>query len=113
MARFIGVIGFSQATESSPGVWEDVISERTYSGNVVRNTVKQQPGDKVINDISVGNSISIVADKFANEHLFAIRYVRWLGTRWTISDVEVSSPRLLLRLGGIYNGPAYVPPDPS
>jgi hypothetical protein len=46
-----------------------------------------------------------VSDAHANEHFFAIRYVDWAGTRWEVTDVEVQSPRLLLRLGGTYNGP--------
>jgi hypothetical protein len=28
-----------------------------------------------------------------------------MGTLWTLSNVEVQSPRLVLRLGGVYNGP--------
>ncbi|MCA1806977.1 MAG: hypothetical protein LC687_03870, partial [Actinobacteria bacterium] len=56
-------------------------------------------------DLSVGNSISIVADAYANEHFFAIRYIRWAGTLWTVQNVDVESPRLVLRLGGVYNGP--------
>jgi hypothetical protein len=68
-------------------------------------------GDKVNNDISVGNSISIVADAYANTHFFAMRYIKWAGTLWTISDVEVQSPRLILQLGGVYNGPTGPTPD--
>ena len=52
--------------------------------------------------------ISIVADPYANENFFAIRYVQWMGTLWKVTEVEVQSPRLLLRLGGKYNGP--IPP---
>jgi hypothetical protein len=46
-----------------------------------------------------------VADAYANENFFAILYVEWMGALWTISEVEVQSPRLLLRLGKVYNGP--------
>lgn len=105
MARFYGEVGYGESVEKAPGVWEDVIVERSYYGDVVRNTRRLQNGEKVNDDISVGNSISIVADAYANEHFFAIRYVKWAGTLWTVSEVEVQSPRLLLRLGGIYNGP--------
>jgi hypothetical protein len=35
-----------------------------------------------------------------------------MGTLWTVSDVEVQSPRLLLRLGGVYNGPRAAPSSP-
>ena len=105
MAKFFGEIGYGETVETSPGVWQDTIVEHKYYGDVVRNTRKLREGDKVNDDLSVSNSISIVADAYANEHFFAIRYIRWAGTLWTVSDVEVQSPRLLLRLGGVYNGP--------
>lgn len=105
MAKFYGEIGFGESVEKAEGVWEDNIVEHKYYGDVVRNTRKFQEGDAVNNDLSVSNSINIVADTYANEHLFAIRYIKWAGTRWIVSDIEVQSPRLLLRLGGLYNGP--------
>jgi len=109
MAKFYGKVGYGPTTvETAPGVWNEVIVEREYVGDILRNTRKLQSGESVNDDLSVDNSISIVADAYANEHFFAIRYVQWAGTRWVVSNVEVQSPRLLLRLGGVYNGP--VPP---
>lgn len=105
MAKFYGKIGYGISTETTPGVFQDVITEVPYYGDVVRNTRKLSEGEYLNNDLSVGNSISIVADAYANKHFFAIRYVEWAGTRWTISEVEVQHPRLLLRLGEVYNGP--------
>lgn len=110
MAKFYGSIGYGETMEKSPGVWEDVILEHKYYGDVLRNTRKLQDGQSVNSDISVNNSISIVADAYANEHFFAIRYIRWAGTLWTVTEVEVQSPRLLLRLGGVYNGPSAPAP---
>lgn len=112
MAKFYGVIGYGEAVETAPGVWQDQITERPYYGDVVRNTRRLQEGEHLNNDLTVGNSISIVADAYANNHFFAIRYVQWAGALWIVSDVEVQSPRLLLRLGGVYNGPISTPaPD--
>lgn len=105
MAKFYGKFGYGIPTETAPGVWEDVIVEHEYYGDVLRNTRKSSEGEPINNDLSVGNSISVVADAYANMHFFAIRYVEWAGTLWTVSEVEVQSPRLLLRLGGVYNGP--------
>lgn len=105
MAKFYGVIGYGEAVESAPGVWSDSIVEYPYYGDVIRNTRKLREGEQLNNDLTVGNSISIVADAYANEHFFAIRYINWAGALWTVSDVDVQSPRLLLRLGGVYNGP--------
>lgn len=105
MARFYGAIGYGATVETTPGVWEDQITEKSYFGDVVRNSRTLQDGQKVNNDLSVNNSISIVADAYANENFSAIRYVSWNGKLWTVSDVTVQSPRLLLQLGVIYNGP--------
>lgn len=113
MARFRGAIGYADGTEETPsgsGVWVEQIVEKIYTGDIVRNNRKLQEAEKVNLDISVGNSISIVADAYANEHFFAIRYAQWSGTLWTVVDVEVQSPRLLLRLGGVYNGPTPASP---
>lgn len=105
MAKFFGKIGFGETVETAPGVWEDQITQRDYYGDVIRTAIKFQEADKVNKDLSVSNSISVVADAYANEHFFAIRYINWAGTLWTVSDVTVERPRLVLRLGGIYNGP--------
>lgn len=105
MAKFFGKIGYSTGTvETSPGVWTDVIIERSYYGDVVRNARKLSEPEKVNFDITVENSLSIVADAYANNNFFAMRYVEWAGTRWIVEKVEVQAPRLILRLGGVYNG---------
>jgi len=105
MARFHGIVGYGETLETVPGVWEDVITEYPYFGDVIRNTRTLQTGEKINNDLSVGNSISIVADAYARDHFFAMRYVEWAGTFWIVDDVDVESPRLILRLGGVYRGP--------
>ena len=107
MARYFGEVGYGAITEQPPasGVWIDQITEVSYYGDVLRNTRKSESGDSLNNDISVGNSISIVADEYATVHFFNIKYVRWSGVLWTVSSVEVKSPRLVLSLGGVYNGP--------
>lgn len=107
MARFRGIVGYGESVETPPGsgVWEDSITERTYSGDVIRDSRQTRERDQVLDDISVQNSISIVADPYANDHFHAIRYVAWAGSLWKVETVEVQRPRLILRLGGKYNGP--------
>ena len=113
MARFFGRVGYGVSEETSPGVWEDAIVEREYYGDIIRNTRELREGEDLNPDLSIGNSISIVADAYANDHFHAIRYADWAGVLWTISSVEVQSPRLILRLGEVYNGPTPGPtPDP-
>lgn len=110
--RFYGVVGYATPTEIRPGVWDDVIEERPYFGDVIRNTRQLEPGESVNDNLNVANSISIVADAYATEHFFAIRYARWSGSLWKVTEVEVQRPRLILRLGGVYNGPVPAPDSP-
>ena len=107
MARFFGEVGYGDTIEtpSTSGVWVDIITEIQYFGDVIRNTRKLESGEYLNDDLSVGNSISIVADQYAIEHFFKIKYVRWAGVLWTVTQVEVRSPRLILSLGSVYNGP--------
>lgn len=105
MARFYGKVGYGTTVEKAAGVWEDNITEVAYYGDVVRNSRRLTEGESVNNNLTVGNSISIVADEYAVNHFFAIRYVEWAGALWTVTNVEVQHPRLLLRLGEPYNGP--------
>jgi hypothetical protein len=111
MAKFHGVVGYGVNQEVRPGVWQDVIVEVAYFGDVLRNSRQLREGENLNDDISVSNTISIVADAYANQHFFAIRFVEWAGALWKVTDVTVQSPRLLLRLGGVYNGPRATPAD--
>jgi hypothetical protein len=112
MARFYGEVGYADTVENpaNSGIWTDIITEYSYFGDVVRNTKKFDSSDKINNDISIMNTISIIADEYAFQHFFTIRYVRWAGVLWTVTDVEVESPRLILRLGSVYNGPTPTTP---
>ena len=107
MAKFYGEVGYGDSVEtpSGSGVWVDEITEVLYYGDVIRNTRRLESGEGLNDDISVGNSISIMADDYANNHFFKIKYVRWAGVLWKVDSVEVRSPRLILSLGGVYNGP--------
>jgi hypothetical protein len=102
--KFYGKVGYGASVETAPGVWKDSIVEVQYFGDVVRNTRQLREGALVNDDISVGNSISIVADAYATHNFMDIRYVEWLGKHWTVTAVDVQPPRLVLTLGGIYNG---------
>lgn len=104
MAKFYGPIGYAVTVETKPGVWEEQITERYYIGDVIRNTRRLQSTDQVNDDVNISNEISILADPFANGNFHAMRYVGFLGAKWKITSVEVQYPRLLLTLGGVYNG---------
>lgn len=114
MAKYYGNIGFGESREQAPGVWEDVIIEKPYYGDVIRDTLEVEAHEKVLNDLRTGNSFSILADGYAENNFFAMRYIQWAGALWAIRQVEVRRPRLIIRIGGVYNGPTPgVEPDPD
>ena len=110
MAKFYGRVGFGETVEDSPGVYVDRIVEHLYYGDVIQNSRGLQEDDTVNPAVSVGNSIRIVGDAYAHEHPFAMRYVEWGGVLWTVSNVEIQRPRLVLQLGEVYNGPTAAAP---
>lgn len=105
MAKFYGPIGYGIPTEITPGVWDEVIEEVEYFGDVDKLARSERIDANVNPVLSMSNVISIIADDRALQNLHAIRYVGWLGQRWTVTSVEYTLPRLVLRLGGVYNGP--------
>lgn len=107
MSKFYGPIGFvkSQETYSGSGIWEDVPIEKNYRGIIVKNVKRWDSSEYLNKDLNISNTISIVADPYISNHLASIRYIKWLGSYWEITSVSVEHPRLVLTIGGVYNGP--------
>ena len=103
MAKFYGNVGFAETVETEPSVWEEKIVERPYFGDVLRRSRRLESSGNVNSNVNVTNEISIVADPYANQNLFAMRYVEFMGAKWEISNVDIQYPRLVLTIGGVYN----------
>ena len=104
MGKWYGKIGFAETVKTKPGVWEELITEKEYFGDLTRNTRRLQSSSQLNDDINIANEISIVADPFANQNFHSMRYIEFMGAKWKISNVEVQYPRLILTVGGLYNG---------
>ena len=104
MAKWYGAIGYSDTVEVEPGIWEEQVIERSYYGELIRNTRRLQTTDKVNDDLTISNQISIVSDPYAINNFHAMKYAVLWGTKWKITSVEVQYPRLILEVGGVYNG---------
>ena len=114
MAKFFGMIGYAAVEEISPGVHENVIIERAYYGDVIRDTLEVVGGDRVVSDRKTANAFRIISDGYADDNFFDMVYVTWRGTKWAVRQVEVQNrPRLLVRIGGVYHGPTAGTSDAS
>lgn len=103
MAKFYGKIGYIKSVEVEPGYWEEQAIEKNYYGDVIRNISDWRQSSEINDDISFNNTISIVADPYANENFQHIRYVIYMNTKWKVTSVECKYPRLILTIGGVYN----------
>lgn len=106
MGKYFGNIGYFVTEEIKPGVWKEHIVDRPYYGELIRNTSRrfESEGQQVNPNIVISNNISILADPFAFENFAHIKYAELMGAKWIVTNVEVQYPRLLLTLGGVYNG---------
>jgi len=103
--KWYGTIGFGVTEETVPGVWEETVTEGEYYGDLLRD-IRQYSTPSTLNDnLNINNQLSILADAFAYEHFHTIRYAVIYGARWKVTSVEVQRPRLILSIGGVYNGP--------
>lgn len=103
MARFHGIIGYSELEETSPGIWSEKIIERTYTGDMTKNFVNADSSPRINTNVKLSNTISIYSDPYANSNLFNIRYLKYFGGKWKVESVEIAWPRLILTLGDLYN----------
>ena len=105
MAKWYGEIGYAETVENAPGVWMEQITVRNYYGDLIRNTSRwSTSSDSTNDDLNIDNQISIVADPFAYQNFHKMKYVVFMGAKWKITKVEPQHPRLILTVGGVYNG---------
>lgn|SRR5512135_1427462 len=106
MAKFHGIIGYvkHEESETAPGSYSEVITERPCSGDILRNTKRWENGDKVNDNLTVDNRFSIIADEYAISNIQIMRYLKIMGSSWKITSFEIQRPRIILTVGGVYNG---------
>lgn len=106
MAKFYGPIGYAIPVETRPGHWEDNIEEHNYFGDIVKDSTRwTASSDSTNDDLTINNQFSVVADPFAQNHFHTMKYIKYMGAYWKITSVEPKPPRLIISVGGVYNGP--------
>lgn len=103
--KFHGKIGFwTGDAETTPGVWTPQITEKKYTGDILRNRRNfQQAQDQVNDNLTISNQFSILSDLYLRENLDSVRYIEWNGTKWAVSNVDIDYPRINLTVGGVYH----------
>ena len=104
MAKFYGKIGFTLMQETLPDVWEPVETQKDYFGDLTRNQRRWNNGESVNENVEVSNEISILMDDFLQENIGSLKWVEVMGAKWKVNSITIEYPRLVLTLGGVYNG---------
>lgn len=106
MAKYCGIIGFSSTLEKdgNPGVYIPEIVEKKYFGDILEDNRRWEQKDKINDDLNITNRISVIADLFMTANMGAMKYATFMGTKWNIRSVSIAYPRVILSLGGLYNG---------
>lgn len=104
MAKFYGQIGYGEQVETSPGIWEYNMVEKNHYGDILRNNRRWDQTENVNDDLVISNRFSIVLDAYASNNFYAMKYVKWMGCKWKITNVEIERPRIIISVGGVYNG---------
>ena len=105
MSKCSGIIGYLRSEETQPGVWDPVITEKSYTGDLVRDNRRfNNDAENVVDNLSISNNISVISNKFMIDNLSYMTYVTFMNSKWKISSVEISYPRITITIGGLYNG---------
>lgn len=104
MAKYYGKVGYADTQEVKSGVWEEIITERDFCGEDTRAISRWKTSTQLNDNEDIDKQISILADPFAMNNFMNIRYITVYGHRWKVNSVEVKYPRLILSVGGLYNG---------
>ena len=106
MAKYSGMLGYVMpAKEDPPGIWKpSAVVEKLGRGDLIRQTISNEDVSGLSDGININNQLSIVMDPFINKNLESLKYVILYGTRWEIKSISINRPRVILTLGGVYNG---------
>lgn len=103
--RYCGKIGYVVTVDDdTTGICASSTVEKVAKGDVLTNHLRVTDGVNINPDITISNRLSIVSEPFLLNNFQNIRYATWRGTKWAVESVEIALPRVILSLGGVYNG---------
>ncbi len=102
--KWYGKIGYALTEDNGDGVWTPIMTWKQYYGDVQRFSRRIEGGQTVNDNLNISNTISIIADPYAFKNVGYMKCSEWMGTLWEISSIDISYPRMVLSIGGVYNG---------
>lgn len=103
MAKFSGLVGYGQQVEIEPGVWDTDDKVVMMRGDLIRQNADIKTSG-VNDEISLGHRVSLIGNAFAFDNYFNMKWIIVYGQKWKIASVEIQRPRIIVSLGGLWNG---------
>lgn len=104
MAKFAGLVGYVTQEETVPGVWVPVENPKQMRGDVIRQNVNIRDNGKINGDVSLQHRVSVIGDAYAFDNYYNIKWIMLDGMKWEVTSIEVRRPRIIVSIGGLYNG---------
>lgn len=103
--KFYGYIGFAVTVDDGDGVWRPTITDKKYSGDVLRLIRNKDSGEHINDGLRLNSQFSILMDPWFQDHFSSVKYIEYLGTKWVVESADPTNyPRVLITPGGIYHG---------
>lgn len=104
MGSAIVKMGYRTTVENTPGVWVSTIEEKKCRADVLRISSRSTSTDSINSGIMLSNQFSIISSSNDMNNISNLLYIEYMGTRWRVSYVEFKYPRMIVNVGGVYNG---------
>ena len=105
MARYHDKVGFLIfEDDQTTGIASSTVVERPYYGEVLDHTRRWDSTEHINDDLVLSNQIAITANDYAYAHMSSIAYAKWMGQNWKVTSIRVKKPKIVLTLGGVWNG---------
>lgn len=106
--KWHGKVGYvtTEPKEEGSDVYIPMRREISYYGEVMSQRTSYSSGFGSNDNITVNSTkISIIADMYAYDNSQHIKYVEYRNNLWEVTSIDdAQRPRIILTLGGVYNG---------
>lgn len=105
MDKFCGKVLFYKDEEIADGVYVPRVTIRPYKGDIIKNQFGWNSNSNTPNDdLKPQHRISILQDGYLIQNASFIKAVQFMDVFWEVISIENVRPRLILTIGGVYNG---------
>lgn len=104
--KYSGLAGFEKKhNEVRPGVLQNQIKEVRIKGDVINygHSLNPTQGSDQ-QDVHIRNRLSIVMNPYLRDNFSSLVYVIFMNVKWEVSSFTINGPRVIIDLGGVYNG---------